>query len=379
MFKTFQASDPAEGGKWHPLQIIPVFRRIRGGAVRNLFYTLIWNSLIALLLSTMVMVYLPASRFLAILQVTWLYSNAIGFLIHATFVVTNWTCGAWIAAWSPRARSAWYAMIAAPCVVLGYVGTSWFLRGPRDWRAPGGMDLQTMSVLVLLIMAMLAGVAIVQARVVQSDASRRREQLARAEAERLAADARLRLLQAQIEPHFLFNTLANVTSLIETEPQRAKRMLEDFTDFLRATLTSLREPHTTLRRERELLGAYLRVLKVRMGLRLEFGFAMDDEVLDRPFPAMVLQPLVENAVKHGLDPAVRGGTITVGARVVGGQLEVFVADDGAGRSPDARTGTGLGSVAERLRAEYGPAAALRFDVPPGGGTRVTVTMRDSAA
>lgn len=359
---------------WHPLEIFPFFQRLPSSAWRDFAYTFVFNSLVALAFSLVAVVYRRDIGFAAIYYYTWVYSNVIGYLIHGALALNRRIAGARIAAWSPPVRGAWYAGITTPTVVLGYAAATWLL-GQRDDLALGdGRELAATLALALVISMMLAAISIVQVHRAQTEASNRRAQLGRAEAERLAADARLRLLQAQVEPHFLFNTLANVASLIDSDAPRAKRMLEDFTDFLRAALTSIREPTTTLRRERDLLGAYLRVLKVRMGPRLEYAFAIDDELLDRPFPAMVLQPLVENAVKHGIDPAVRGGRITVGAQRREGMLVVYVADDGVGSVPDARTGVGLGSVEERLRAEYGPGVRLSLDAAAGGGTQVTLVL-----
>ncbi|HEX7688604.1 MAG TPA: histidine kinase, partial [Burkholderiaceae bacterium] len=139
---------------------------------------------------------------------------------------------------------------------------------------------------------------------------RLREALAR----RSAADAQLRLLQGQMEPHFLFNTLANVVSLIDADAPRAKRMLETFTDYLRASLGSLRRDQSTLDEELELATRFLLVMQARMGERLRFEIDVEPALRGVPLPPLLLQPLVENAVKHGLEPQVDGGTVRVSAR-----------------------------------------------------------------
>jgi len=369
---THSPSSPA-APTWHPLEIIPIFRRLPCSAWRDLLYTLVWNTLVAVLLTSVAFIYLREARFSILFFNTWVYSNVIGYLIHGAVVINGLILGSREPTWPPPLRFAWYALVAAPCVVLGYFVASWILRNPFGGMSDAS-DLRAMLVLALLISICLSAVSIVQTRVARADAVHRQQQLRRTEAERLATEARLRLLQAQIEPHFLFNTLANVTSLIDTDAPRAKRMLEDFTEFLRAILASIREPSTTLRRERDLLSAYLRVLEVRMGCRLKYEFAIGEDALDRAIPAMVLQPLVENAVKHGIDPAPGGGKITIGSERCGDELVLCVTDDGVGHAPNARMGVGLGSLEERLRAEYGARARLSVDHPQGGGTRVTVTL-----
>ncbi len=358
---TDSPSSPA-APTWHPLEIIPIFRRLPSSAWRHLLYTLIWNTLVAVVLTSVAFIYLREPRFSILLFNTWVYSNVIGYLIHGAVVLNALILGSRQATWPTPLRFAWYALIAAPCVVLGYFIASWILRDPFGGMSDAS-DLRAMLVLALLISIMLSTVSIVQTRVARADAVNRQQQLRRTEAERLATEARLRLLQAQIEPHFLFNTLANVTSLIDTDAPRAKRMLEDFTEFLRAILASIREPSTTLRRERDLLSAYLRVLEVRMGCRLKYEFAIGEDALDRPIPAMVLQPLAENAVKHGIDPAPDGGKVTIGSECCGDELLLCVTDDGVGHGPNTRMGVGLGSLEERLRAEYGARVRLSVDHP----------------
>ncbi len=327
----------------------------------------------AIALTSVAFIYLRETRFSILFFNTWVFSNVIGYLIHGVLVFNRLIIGSRTATWTSPRRVTWYALITAPCVVLGYFIASWILRSPFPGMGDT-RDLWAALVLALLISVMLSAVSIGQARVARADAVNRQEQLRRTEAESLVAEARLRLLQAQIEPHFLFNTLANVTSLIDTDAPRAKRILEDFTEFLRAILASIREPRTTLRRERDLLSAYLRVLEVRMGPRLKYEFAIGEDELDRAIPAMVLQPLVENAVKHGIDPALGGGKITITSERCGDELVLCVMDDGVGHRPHARMGVGLGSLEERLRAEYGARARLCIDHPRSGGTRVSVAL-----
>ncbi|MBC7619552.1 MAG: sensor histidine kinase [Candidatus Saccharibacteria bacterium] len=198
----------------------------------------------------------------------------------------------------------------------------------------------------------------------------------RLQAEKRAAEAQLRLLQGQIEPHFLFNTLANVSSLMDDDVPRAKLMLETFTDYLRASLGSLRCLDATLDAELELVTHYLELMKTRMEVRLQYSVVCDPNLRDVVMPPFLLQPLVENALHHGLEPKVEGGSIRVSARQEGAELVLEVVDDGMG--PDAtrrRPGAGiaLANVRERLQVQYGNAATLTLS-PAEPGMRATIRM-----
>ncbi|HEX7438307.1 MAG TPA: histidine kinase, partial [Caldimonas sp.] len=157
------------------------------------------------------------------------------------------------------------------------------------------------------------------------------------QAENQATEAQLRLLQAQIEPHFLFNTLANVVGLIEADPPRAKLMLESFIDYLRSSLGGLRGERHTLGEEIDLIDAYLRVIAIRMAHRLHYEIDVPDALRALPLPALSLQPLVENAVVHGLEPKIEGGRVRVDAREANGLISS--SPPTAPRSPDSRAST----------------------------------------
>jgi signal transduction histidine kinase len=200
------------------------------------------------------------------------------------------------------------------------------------------------------------------------------------DAERRATEARLKLLQGQIEPHFLFNTLANVASLMEHDTPRARLMLETFVDYLRASLGSLRVAGHTLGDELVLVEAYLRILQIRMDTRLAYRIDVPEALRPLPLPALTLQPLVENAVQHGLEPKIEGGTVTVTARLEDRQLVLTVADDGLGlataaaRPHHAGSGTALANIRERLSEAHGSAAALTIASRAGGGVRAMLTL-----
>jgi signal transduction histidine kinase len=205
---------------------------------------------------------------------------------------------------------------------------------------------------------------------------------ARAEAaQRQASEARLRLLEAQLEPHMLFNTLANLRVLIAADPPAAQRMLDRLIAFLRATLAASRTGSHSMAAEFERLRDYLELMAIRMGNRLRYRLDLPEELAVVPVPALLLQPLVENAIRHGLEPKVEGGSVTVAARREGDTVRLVVDDDGLGldASRDARStregsGFGLEQVRERLATAFGPAAHVRAEAGPGGGTRISLTL-----
>jgi hypothetical protein len=202
-----------------------------------------------------------------------------------------------------------------------------------------------------------------------------RERLAATE--RGATEARLKLLSAQIEPHFLFNTLANLQALIAIDPPRAQTMLGHLDAYLRASLAATRTEAATLGDEFTLLRGYLEIISMRMGERLSFALDLPEALAARRLPPMLLQPLVENAIAHGLEPKIDGGRVTVRAREEAGMLVLTVEDTGLGLSPQAATaGTGVGvtNVRERLAATWGPRASLTLDDNAGGGARATLRL-----
>ncbi|MEF7616209.1 histidine kinase [Aquincola sp. MAHUQ-54] len=206
----------------------------------------------------------------------------------------------------------------------------------------------------------------------------------RAEAEaarRLAAETQLRLLQSQLEPHMLFNTLANLRVLIGLDPARAQEMLDRLIGFLRSTLGASRATLHPLQVEFDRTADYLALMAVRMGARLAVQLELPAELAAQPVPPLLLQPLVENAIQHGLEPKVEGGRIVVQARQHAGRLVLTVRDTGLGPPPapsPAEPGRGFGTqqVRERLATLYGDAAS--FTLTPAadeeGGTLATLVL-----
>ena len=207
-----------------------------------------------------------------------------------------------------------------------------------------------------------------------------------ATAQRDAAEARLKLLESQLEPHMLFNTLANLRALIGADPPRAQAMLDQLIAFLRATLGASRVPFHALEAEFARVADYLAVMQLRMGARLETRLELPPELASLPVPPLVLQPLVENAIKHGIEPHVGNGRIEVRAAREGDRLRLTVRDTGAGlassdpnASRDSDTSSlrfGLAQVRARLAAVYGASASLELSsVDDGeGGSRAVVIL-----
>ena len=210
------------------------------------------------------------------------------------------------------------------------------------------------------------------------------------EAKKLAAESRLKLLETQLEPHMMFNTLANLRVLIGIDPTEAQRMLDHMIAYLRATLGASRNTSHSLSAEFDRLRDYLELMAVRMGPRLQYTLNLPADLRDHPVPTLLLQPLVENAIKHGLEPKIEGGSITVTARwgatkpsaSTPDQLILEVIDTGVGvtlpapLAPAASTdsGFGLAQVRERLTATYGKPANVTLTAPPSGGTQVTLCL-----
>jgi hypothetical protein len=353
----------------HPLEVIPLFRRWPRSTARDLVYTVLWSSLIGLAITLVICAAVGSTRpILSWLGMMLLSSNTIGFLIHAMLAALR------TAAPHAYARRAWpmvlgQGVLIACCAVLGLVLTDLVLRGPDAFlRHPGRLPpLLPAGALIAVLMITVLGL-VARRRTREADAARQQEKIA--EAGRLLAEARLRALQAQIEPHFLYNTLANVLGLIGPAPERARHMLERLIDFLRASLAASRAEHASVGAEFDLAGAYLDVLAVRLGPRLRYRIEAGADCPRCAIAPMLVQPLVENAVMHGIEPKVAGGTVVLRAHCSDGILCIEVGDDGAGlgaAAPRPGGGVGLANLRERLRSLYGANAQVQLIENPAGG------------
>jgi sensor histidine kinase YesM len=226
-----------------------------------------------------------------------------------------------------------------------------------------------------LVVAGLAYVFFVLQRQAAEAAARVHEsELQRVQLDQQMTEAQLQSLRAQIEPHFLFNTLANVQQLYRTEPERGRKMLANFIAYLRAALPQMRHDETTLKQEVDLARAYLEVLQVRMGERLKIHFNIPKDLAALAFPPLALSTLTENAIKHGLNPLAEGGAIEISARVENRQLKVGVADTGVGLQRSSGSGAGLANLRARLAAMYGNAANLALEANVPRGIRATIAV-----
>ena len=193
--------------------------------------------------------------------------------------------------------------------------------------------------------------------------------------ERRLLEAQMATLQAQVEPHFLFNTLALIGQLIETDPPEAARIHQHLIDYLRSTLPQMRaKGGGTLGRQVELSKAYLSIMQARMKERLTVRFDIPDYLEYAPFPPMMLQTLIENSIKHGLEPKIEGGHIDVRATLIDGTMHVDVHDNGVGFNMKSDDGVGLANIRERLRLLYGAKAELVIEAPVEGGAICSIRV-----
>ena len=312
--------------------------------------------------------WLNVSSWLHWYRINFTVSVTISVLIHLLFSLLIPLVGrARIRRFSPLQRGTFFMSVPLLGLGVGWPLGVWFVSDEaRGWvrlDSPGSIVGSAMLALSLSFVFFLYFSAKAQQAV----------------AEKRATEAQLRLLQGQIEPHFLFNTLANVQALMDHEPARAKHMLHDFTEYLRASLATLRNDTVPLAQELQLAESYLRLLGARMEDRLHWTLTADDVARAVPVPPLLLQPLVENAVHHGLEPQLAGGSVHVLAEVQGHDLVLEVRDDG--RGPDApprpgmRKGHGMAlqNIRDRLQSRYGSGASLTLSATHPG-TRVLIRL-----
>lgn len=263
----------------------------------------------------------------------------------------------WLARWVLQVAGVAIAMPIGMFVLYAVVGAA---DAPPFWQGLEGLgDCAILTLLGLLLAPWAALAALVR----QKDALARHQALAfdleRSELERQALDARLHLLQAQVAPHFLFNTLANVQALVDSGSPQASAVLRSMTAYLRAAVPRLHETTSTLGQELELVKAYLELMHMRMPDRLQFALQVDDAALTLHCPPLTLLTLVENAVRHGIDPSEEGGRIDVRVKRHGDRCLVRVSDTGIGLRPVSDgLGTGLSTLRERLQLAFGATANL---------------------
>lgn len=370
------------GTDYHPLQVIPFFRRWRPSVLRNLLFTAI---LCAIVIAVIVLFSLGMGH-----RITWkmlaevaTFSLLIGYTQHYLYKITI-TLARRRQRLAPLLMHPMMLGVALPiaAIYVGYVlagslltGTLW-LNVSENWRGFVFASCVTIAIGWLLWEAIEATR---KKEVERRERAELQANVDRAERERTTAE--LKALRAQVEPHFLYNTLSNVVSLIEREPATAKYMTERLIGYLRHTLDASRREHATVGDELAIIADYLEILRLRMGERLWYEIAADDATRALPLSPMLLQPLVENAIKHGLEPKIEGGRITVSAAVQDGRLNIVVEDTGLGfgvATDTAGSGSGLANVRGRLKAIYGDAARLSIEQPEAG-TRIRLSLPIAAS
>jgi len=290
----------------------------------------------------------------------------IAMVLLVVFVLAGHWRQAWMPSWLLRVVAVAIATpLATFLVYLPTVGgnVSEVLR--HEGRLSGFILIASTG---LVIGPLLALGALYRERDAQARSQALQFALERSTLERQALDARVRLLNAQIEPHFLFNTLANVQELVESGSPQAAPVLRSLIAYLRAAMPRLNDDEATLGNESDLVRSYLELMHMRMPDRLSFDVRVPEDLRGLRFPAMALLTLVENAVRHGVDPSEQGGRIEIDARrEADGTMHVWVADSGVGMSEHAAPGTGLTNLQARIKAFYGDSARLDLieQVPSG--------------
>ena len=367
--------DPRGIREYHPLEVIPYFRRFAPTVMRDVLYTFIWNCGLGFIFWFMAIMLNPASVNLEYFVWNMIVANAIGYTIHGLFEVGGALGIDRIANNAGGVATAlYYVLVSTAGVLLGFglvaaiAAEGMFFNWLKSPRMVGIMAFSSIVISILLSVIFFW-----RERTARAETELERERVRIERVEREAVLANLRALQAQIEPHFLFNTLANVVSLVDPDPAKAKRMLESFIRFLRASLAATRSESTTLAEEAELIAAYLEVLQIRMGTRLRYAVDVPPELHSFAIAPMLLQPVIENSIRHGLEPKIEGGEVAFRARREGGEVLIEISDTGVGFAPVTRGGVGLTNLRERLRALYGERASL--SVAEQGGAGALVTLR----
>lgn len=258
--------------------------------------------------------------------------------------------------------------LALPFSVAIGLTLAFAITGFGSWSDP----LAWQPMVTGLFFGLIGAIALILSERIEAEV--KQQQLIKSESEKREIEAHLKLLQAQIEPHFLFNTLANVGSLIDVDPALAKQLLEHLNDWLRVALARARSDSATLGDELDMLENYLHIMKIRFGERLNWRIEVPEDARRSAFPPMLLQPLVENAVRHGIEPKLGGGEIGIRARIANAVLRIEVSDSGAGLQDENGAGAGLANVRARLAILFGAAGRLALENNTGCGATATLEL-----
>ena len=329
--------------------------------LRSLFYTFVFNTVIA--------IFLTAIKFNEDFILNFIFSQCIGLCI----------CSCVLAALHgiKNARPLLQAILVAAALLIGTLIGSFLgilVSGLSSSDVFERHDFIQLLFLGIMFGSIITYIFSSRSQIADSEARIQEEKIKRLTSEKKAAEANLKFLQAQIEPHFLFNTLSNVLSLLDTDPKKGKSMLVDFIQYLRASLSKIREQKATLGQEMEMIQAYLNIFKVRMGDRLHYKIDLPEKLKANTFPPMLIQPLVENAIKHGLEPKVDGGKILIRGEEQNGMLQLQVIDTGKGIKEERDSGMGLSNIRQRLQSMYGNRGRLILEECQPHGLKATIEV-----
>jgi sensor histidine kinase YesM len=322
-------------------------------ALSYLISTLIFNTAIAAVLT----VFSPTGQF----WINFIYSQCIGLSVMSINGIVAHVLE------KPVLRWAVFGITLPTSVAIGMT-LAFAISGVGSWSDKHVWQ----NMLLGLFFGLIGSITLLLSRQIEAEVKKR--QLVQSESEKREIEANLKLLQAQIEPHFLFNTLANVGSLIDTDPALAKKLLERLNDWLRVALVRARSDNAMLDDELDMLENYLQILKIRFGERLRWQIDVPEQVRALSFPPMLLQPLVENAVRHGIEPKIGGGEIVIRAFVGEHALCIEVNDSGVGLVGDEGSGAGLANVRARLTSLFGAAGKLALEDNAHGGVSAKLEL-----
>ncbi|HON59797.1 MAG TPA: histidine kinase [Smithella sp.] len=304
--------------------------------------------------------------------VTFIMVHSLGVTISLMLLLSLWV-------FRPRtwARFLLIAGIDIACGVLIGLGAGMILLQQVfaigvDWNTNNLFGQAVIAGIIISSVMLYSFIA--KIRLQYRNAMLEEEKIKRLALEKETLSANLRMLQAQIEPHFLFNTLSNIISLIDTKPDKGKSMLLDLTKYLRVSLSRTLPEKTTLSQEISMIKAYLDIQKIRMAERLHYQIDVPDHLWQHVFPPMLLQPLVENAVRHGLEPKVEGGEIIIRAARENNLLKIEVADTGLGFTDFDQPNVGIANVRKRLHLLFGEKGKLVMEENQPQGVRAIIEV-----
>jgi sensor histidine kinase YesM len=333
----------------------------KNSVIKSLLYTFLFDTLIA--------IFLTAMKFGEGFPINFIISQCIGLSICTCALIAH----CFFDYVGPIVK----AVLVGAALITGTICGS-LLGSFVSGLSPSDL-FERHSLLQLLFLGVMFGSIITyffssREQIAESQTRAQEEKIKRLTSEKKAAEANLKLLQAQIEPHFLFNTLSNVLSLLDTDAEKGKSMLMDFVHYLRTSLSKIRGDTTTLGQEIEMIRAYLNIFKVRMGDRLRYSIDIPASMADFPIPPMLIQPLVENAIKHGLEPKIEGGEISIAGEEKNGVVRLEIVDTGLGFRQERHSGMGLSNIRDRLESLYGDRSQLILEENQPCGLKATIEV-----